>query len=75
MSNIIFPYGAQYYRTPNPPKEDWEHDLRLMKEQGMNTVRLWAMWSWIHTSNDSFDFSHLDRLMELCREIGLNALI
>jgi len=61
MSNIIFPYGAQYYRTPNLPKEDWERDLRLMKEQGMNTVRLWAMWSWIHTSNDSFDFSHLDR--------------
>jgi beta-galactosidase GanA len=46
-----------------------------MKAQGMNTVRLWAMWSWIHRENDQFDFSHLDRLMTLCKEIGLKALI
>ena len=75
ISDIRFPYGAQYYRTPNPPREDWERDLREMKAQGMNTVRLWAMWSWIHVSDDQFDFSDLDGLLELCREIGLKALI
>lgn len=74
-SDTFFPYGAQYYRTPNPPERDWERDLREMKRQGMNTVRLWAMWSWIHTSGDTFDFSHLDRLMDLCRQIGLKALV
>ncbi len=74
MIDKCFPYGAQYYRTPNPPSADWERDLRQMKAQGMNTVRLWAMWSWMHTSENEFDFSHIDRLMELCREIGLRAL-
>lgn len=68
-------FGAQYYRTPNPPEVDWEKDLREMKAQGMNTVRLWAMWSWIHTSDSDFDFSHLNKLMNLCREIGLKALV
>lgn len=75
MSNSFFPYGAQYYRTPNPPPEDWERDLREMKAHGMNTVRLWAMWSWIHTSEDTFDFTELDRLLELCRQTGLKALV
>ncbi len=75
MPDSSFPYGAQYYRTPNPPQEDWKRDLREMKAQGMNTVRLWAMWSWIHTSEDTFDFTELDRLMELCREIGIRALV
>ncbi len=71
----FFPYGAQYYRTPNPPAKEWEYDLRQMKDAGMNTVRLWAMWSWIHTGDDSFDFSHLDEFMELCDSIGLQALM
>ena len=69
------PYGAQYYRTPNPPRTDWERDLREMKKQGMNTVRLWAMWSWIHRHDDNFDFSELDSLMGLCDEICLKALV
>lgn len=75
MLDNFFPYGAQYYRTPNPPQADWEQDLRQMKAQGMNTVRLWAMWSWIHLPGNEFDFSHLEKLMDLCREIGLKALI
>lgn len=75
MIDNIFPYGAQYYRTPNPPEADWERDLREMKSQGMTVVKLWAMWSWIHRPGDEFDFSHLDRLMDLCHEIGLKALI
>ena len=62
MIEIINRYGAQYYRTPNPPRDDWECDLRQMKAQGMNTVRLWAMWSWIHCPDDKFDFSHLSSL-------------
>lgn len=68
-------YGSQYYRTPNPPPEDWVRDLQNMKAHGMNTVRLWAMWSWSHTGDGKFDFSELDRLTEICREVGLKALI
>ncbi|MCE5200713.1 MAG: beta-galactosidase [Armatimonadota bacterium] len=75
MKSELFPYGAQYYRTPNPPSTDWERDLREMKAQGMNSVRLWAMWSWIHLPNGEFDFSHLDRLMDLCSQVGLKTLI
>lgn len=75
MISDFTPYGAQYYRTPNPPSTDWKRDLREMKARGMNTVRLWAMWSWIHTSANEYDFSELDALMDLCNEIGLKALI
>jgi beta-galactosidase GanA len=48
--------GAQYYRPPNPPRSDWERDLQLMANSGMNTVKFWACWSWMNPERDRFDF-------------------
>lgn len=71
----MFAYGAQYYRTPNPPKKEWAKDLRNMKQLGFNTVKFWAMWNYMHFAPGEFDFSHFDRLLELATENGLKVLI
>jgi len=68
-------FGVQYYRTPTPRPEDWERDLKTIADLGFNIVRFWAMWNFIHVSEDTFDFSHLDRLMELAERFGLKAII
>jgi beta-galactosidase GanA len=71
----VFAFGAQYYRVPGPPPEDWARDLHRMREHGCNAVRFWASWSWVHRAPGSFDFADLDRLMDLAAEAGLRVLI
>jgi beta-galactosidase GanA len=67
--------GAQYYRPPNPPREDWRRDLERMKSAGMNTVKLWACWSWINSSERVFDFEDLAELLDYAGEIGLDVVV
>jgi beta-galactosidase len=64
--NIIYPYGAMYYRRPAPFEEDWERDIDYMKERNFNFIKHWAMWNLIHQSEQEFDFRDYDRLMDLC---------
>jgi beta-galactosidase GanA len=68
-------FGAQYYRPPNPPRADWPRDLRLMREIGFDTVKLWACWSWIDGSRDRSDFDDLDELMQIAHSVGLRVVI
>jgi beta-galactosidase GanA len=67
--------GAQYYRPPNPPRADWERDLRRMRELGFTTIKLWACWSHMHRYDDSIDFGELDELMERAESVGLRVII
>jgi len=67
--------GAQYYRPPNPPREDWRRDLARMKSAGLNTVKLWACWSWINSSDGQFDFDDLGELLDCAHSIGLDVVI
>lgn len=71
----MFPYGAQYYRTPNPPEEEWEKDFKRMEEGGFTVVKLWAMWTWIHKGEGQFDWSHFDELFELAQKHGLKVVV
>ena len=67
--------GAQYYRPPNPPREDWRRDLQRMKEAGLNTVKLWACWSWINQFEDEYDLADLQELIDYAGEIGLDVVV
>lgn len=71
----MFAYGAQYYRPPNPPADDWADDLQRMSDLGFNTVKLWAMWNHTHPAEDEYDFSELDELVELAAENDLQVVI
>ncbi|TDV43119.1 beta-galactosidase [Actinophytocola oryzae] len=67
--------GAQYYRPPNPPRGDWARDLARMKAAGMNTVKLWACWSWIDGREGEYDFADLDELVSLASGNGLRVVV
>ncbi|MEV0713260.1 beta-galactosidase [Asanoa sp. NPDC050611] len=67
--------GAQYYRPPNPPRDDWERDLARMRSAGFDTVKLWACWSWMQPTPDTIDFADLDRLLDLAHEQGLGVVV
>jgi len=62
-------YGVDYY-PEHWPKERWPIDARLMREAGINTVRL-AEFSWalLEPRENCFDFSWLDEAITcLARE-------
>jgi beta-galactosidase len=65
MSNDQFRFGADYY-PEHWPEERWAEDARLMSEAGFNVVRLAEFaWSLMEPQEGRFDFSWLDRAIEL----------
>jgi len=73
----MIPVGTQYYRAPAPKPEFWAPDFKLMQDCGFNTVRGWAMWSWLNPKEGSYDWSDVDRLLGLGRKhkIGIILLV
>lgn len=70
-----FAFGTQYYRPPNPPRTDWWRDLARVRQHGMNTVKFWASWSWMHRARGQVEFDELDELMELAAASGLAVVL
>lgn len=67
--------GAQYYRPPNPPREAWARDLARMRDAGMNSVKLWACWSWMDGGEGGTDFEDLDVLLDLAASVDLGVVV
>lgn len=68
-------YGGDY----NPdqwPEEVWKEDMRLFHEAGVNLVTLPVFsWAKLQPSEDTFDFSWLDRIMDLLAENNIYACL
>lgn len=66
-------YGADY----NPeqwPASLWPEDMRLMKLAGLNMVSINIFsWALLEPALDQYDFSQLDRVMDLLAEHGIAA--
>ena len=75
MKRPAFPYGAQYYRTPNPPPSEWAKDFATMEASGFTVVKNWVIWSWHHLGPDTFEWSVLDELMDLGQRHSVTTLI
>ena len=69
------PYGGDY----NPeqwPEEIWEEDMRFFKEAGIDTLTVNIFsWAALQPSEDTYDFSKLDRIMALLKENGMNVIL
>ncbi|MFC3573338.1 beta-galactosidase [Streptomyces yaanensis] len=66
-------YGGDY----NPeqwPEEVWAEDMRLMREAGVNMVSVGIFsWALLEPSEGEYDFSRMDRILELLHENGIAA--
>ena len=71
--NYIF--GIEYYRPPNPPRENWEADLRQIAAFGFNTIRCWLYWRTTERVAGRWDFSDYDHLFELAARNNLRVLV
>lgn len=68
-------YGGDY----NPeqwPEEVWEEDMRLFKLAGIDIVTLNVFsWASLQPSEDIYDFSRLDKIMDLVEKNGLKVCL
>lgn len=68
-------YGGDY----NPeqwPEEIWADDMRLLKEANIDIVTLNVFsWAALQPSEETYDFSKLDKIMEIVRDNGLQVCL
>lgn len=73
VKNIL--YGGDY----NPeqwPEEIWKEDMEMMKKAHVNIVTLNVFsWAAIQPSEDVYDFSKLDKIMNYIHENGLKVCL
>lgn len=68
-------YGAAYY-DEYMPYDRLQQDVAMMKKAGINTVRIAeSTWSTCEPQEGVFDFSHVERVMDVMEEAGINVII
>ena len=73
MKELLF--GAAYY-DEYMPCERLAQDVAMMKKAGINTVRIAeSTWSTCEPQEGVFDFSHVERVMDVLEEAGITGLI
>ncbi|MDZ4768207.1 MAG: beta-galactosidase [Chloroflexota bacterium] len=71
----MFAFGACYY-PEQVPESFWETDAKLMREAGFTVVRLAEFaWSRLEPSDGVFDFSWLDRVIDLLGSNGITIIL
>jgi len=81
----FFSYGAmhmasishwQHYLPPVDEFADWiGKDIANMKQVGLNSIALHVDWYDIEVAPGKFDFTRLDRMMDLAEQNGLRVLL
>ena len=73
MEPLLF--GAAYY-PEYEPYERTETDLRMMREAGINVIRMAeSTWSTWERREGEYDFSLLTRTLDLCEKTGMQVII
>ena len=67
--------GVSYY-PDHWPREEWERDMKLIKESGLDIVRFGEFsWYWIEPEEGKFDFSGYDRFMNIADKLDLKTVL
>lgn len=68
-------YGVAYY-DEYMPYERLDKDVQLMKEAGINVVRIAeSTWSTMEPQDGVFDFKHIDRVLNAMQKAGISVII
>ncbi|WP_338588803.1 beta-galactosidase [Paenibacillus sp. Y5S-9] len=68
-------YGVAYY-DEYMPYERLDKDIKMMKDAGINVVRIAeSTWSTHEPQNGVFDFSSVDRVLDAMHEAGIQVIV
>jgi beta-galactosidase len=70
-----FVFGVDYY-PEHWPESQWDSDARMMKDAGINFVRL-AEFAWVkmEPAEGQFDFAWLDRAIQVLNAQGIKVML
>ena len=72
----IFRYGTNYWRPPNPPREQHRvHLAKIKNELGFDIVNLRVMWNWHNREQDKYCFDEVHEICDICAEVGLDVML
>lgn len=76
-NNILedFVFGAVYFRSSNPPAEDWEQDYATACEDGHNVFRHWLIWNSVEVAPGIYDWSAYDAQLDLAATCGIKVIL
>jgi len=68
-------YGVAYY-DEYMPYERLDKDVQMMKEAGINVVRIAeSTWSTVEPQDGIFDFTHIDRVLGAMHKAGIRVIV
>lgn len=68
-------YGAAYYHE-YMPSERLDEDIRLMKEAGINVVRVGeSTWALFEPQEGNFQFAWMDRILDKMHDAGIKVVL
>jgi beta-galactosidase len=68
-------YGVAYY-DEYMPYERLDKDVQMMKDCGINVVRIAeSTWSTVEPQDGVFDFTHIDRVLDAMHKAGISVII
>jgi len=68
-------FGVAYY-DEYMPYERLEKDVTMMKDAGINVVRIAeSTWSTVEPQDNVFDFTHIDRVLDAMHKGGIKVII
>ena len=68
-------YGVDYY-PEHWPRERWGTDARLMREAGVDLVRMAEFaWALLEPDEGSYDFEWLDASIDLLGQQGIASIL
>lgn len=75
LTSLPFLYGAAYY-DEYMPYDRIDTDFSLMKEAGMNVIRIAeSTWSTWEPRDNCFDFTHLHRMLDHAKKYDLKVIV
>ena len=68
-------HGTQYYRSPTPLEDEWEGDIQSLKDYNLDALQIRINWRNNERKEGEYDFSDVDRLMELAEKNGRKVMM
>ena len=68
-------HGTQYYRTPTPLPEEWAGDIENFEKYNIDAFQIRINWRWNERVENQYDFSDIDRLLELAKKNGRKVIM